>query len=205
MLHYWDAVWDLHEDQCPCDVHFVEFLEAQRISGASIFHFGTGGHHYVGIRNAQNGSNNAVLGITCSRGEYDAYVNLAIERPEISRSYKALFGDIYVLDERLLPDFDVVTLFHLCEYRTEKNDAYGAMTDLEMARLLIGKLRPGGWALFYLGSYAFEAAQPVIAELETGGLIEPAGTYKTLLLYRKGSGASERAAKEASDTATRAS
>ena len=72
-----------------------------------------------------------------------------------------------------------------------------------MARLLIGKLRPGGWALFYLGSYAFEAAQPVIADLEAGGHIEPAGTYKTLLLYRKGSGASQRAAGEASDTALR--
>src|SRR3712207_2153347 len=176
MLHKWDAVWGLNEDLCPCDVHFVEFLESQGISNASIFHFGTGAHHYVGIRNARNGSGNAVLGITCSRGELDAYVDLAIERPEISRSYKVVFGDIYVLDERLLPDFDVVTLFHLCEFRSERNDAYGAMTDLEMARLLIGKLRPGGWALFYLGSYAFEAAQPVIAELEAGGDIEPAGT-----------------------------
>ncbi len=192
MLHYWDAVWDLHEDQCPCDVHFVEFLETQGIANISIFHFGTGGHHYVGIRNAQNGSNNAVLGITCSRGEFDAYVNLSIEKPRVSRLYKVLFGDIYVLEERLLPDFDVVTLFHLCEYRNEKNDAYDAMTDLEMARLLIGKLRPGGRVLFYPGSYAFESAQPVIAKLEKDGLIEPAGTYKTLLLYRKPNSAAGR-------------
>ena len=98
MLHFWDAVWDLHEDQCPCDVHFVEFLEAQGIANAAIFHFGTGGHHYVGIRNAQNGSNNAVLGITCSRGEFDAYVSLAIEMLRISRLYKVVIGDSYVLE-----------------------------------------------------------------------------------------------------------
>ena len=185
MLNKWDAVWDLHEDQCPCDVQFVEFLETQRISGASIFHFGTGRHHYVGIRNAENGSNNAVLGITCSRGEYDAYMDLAIEQPRISRSYKAIFGDIYILDERLLPSFDVVTLFHLCEFRTEENSAYSAMTDLQVARLLIEKLRSGGWVLFYTGSQAFDAAQPVITEIEESGLIERVGTYKTLLLYRK--------------------
>jgi hypothetical protein len=189
MLHEWDAAWDLDEDQCPCDVHFVEFLEAEGVRDASIFHFGTGAHHHVGIRNARNGSNNAVLGITCSRGELDAYVDLAIERPEISRSYKVIFGDIYVLDGRLLPDFDVVTLFHLCEFRSERNDAYGAMTDAGMARLLIGRLRPGGRVLFYTGSMAFEAARPVIAGLEDEGLIEADGGYRTLLVYRKARGA----------------
>ena len=185
MLHKWDAVWDLDEELCPCDVHFVEFLEAQGLSNATIFQFGTGAHHHVGIRNARNGSGNAVLGITCSRGELDAYVDLAIECPEISRSYKVTFGDIYILDARLLPDFDVVTLFHLCEFRSEKNDVYGAMTDAEVARLLIGRLKPGGRVLFYTGSMAFEAARPVIAGLKADGLIEADGGYKTLLVYRK--------------------
>jgi SAM-dependent methyltransferase len=185
MLNEWDAVWDLHEDQCPCDVHFVAFLEAQEIANASIFHFGTGAHHHVGIRTAQNGDGNAVLGITASRGEFDAYVKLALERPEISRSYKVLFGDIYILEERLLPEFDVATLFHLCEFRSEKNDAYDALTDLDLARMMIRKLRPGGWLLFYTGSMAFDATRAVIAELEARRLMEPAGAYKTLLLYRK--------------------
>jgi len=192
MLHKWDTVWDLHEDQCPCDVHFVEFLEAQRISGASIFHFGTGGHHYVGIRNAESGNDNSVLGITCSRGEYDAYMDLAIQRPRISRRYKVIFGDIYLLDPKLLPCFDVVTLFHLCEFRTEKNDAYAAMTDLEVACLLIDKLQFGGWVLFYTGSQAFDAARAVITELEDSGLIERAGSYETLLLYRRGATSTAR-------------
>ena len=185
MLNQWDAVWDLVEDLCPCDVHFVEFLEAELIKGASIFHFGTGAHHHVGIRCAGNGNDNAVLGITASPGEHQSYVELALNRPEISRLYKVLFGDIYILEGRLLPDFDVVTLFHLCEFRSEQNDAYGAMTDREMAELLIGKTRPGGWVLFYTGSMAFEAARPVIAELEASGSIEAHGRFKSLLLYRR--------------------
>lgn len=184
MLNEWDAVWDLHEDQCPCDVQFVEFLDAQGVSNASIFHFGTGAHHHVGIRTAQNARNNAVLGITASRGEHDAYVRLVLERPDISRTYKVLFGDIYVLDARLLPAFDVVTLFHLCEFRSAKNDAYDALTDADLVHLMIGRLRPGGWLLFYTGSMAFSAARPVIAEIEASGLMQPAGAYKTLLLYR---------------------
>ena len=185
MLNQWDGVWDLVEDLCPCDLHFTDFLEAERITGASIFHFGTGAHHHVGVRCCENGSGNAVLGITASRGEHDAYVDLALSRPEVSRLYKVLFGDIYILDARLLPEFDVVTLFHLCEFRTEENDAYGAMTDRQMAELLISKTRPGGWVLFYTGSMAFETARPVIAKLEASGSIAAAGSFKSLLLYRR--------------------
>jgi hypothetical protein len=96
-----------------------------------------------------------------------------------------LFGDIYILEGRLLPDFDVVTLFHLCEFRSEQNDAYGAMTDLTLAQLLIGKTKPGGRVLFYTGSMAFEAARPVIAELEAGGSIAAEGSFKSLLIYRR--------------------
>ena len=189
MLHAWDDVWELHEDLCPCDVHFIDFLAAEKIQGAAIFHFGTGGHHHVGVRSAAKGGGNSVLGITCSRGEYKAYMDLATRDPVVSRSYKALFGDIYILDPKLLPDFDIVTLFHLCEFRTEQNDEYGAMTDMELARMLIGKLKPDGRMLFYTGSQAFDAARPIIAELEEDGWLRPAGSYKSLLHYRKGDSA----------------
>jgi hypothetical protein len=185
MLNAWDAAWDLSEEQCPCDVHFVEWLEAQGICGAAIFHFGTGAHHHVGIRCAENGSDNAVLGITASPGEHEAYVRLALARPDVSRLYKAFFGDIYVLEDRLLPEFEVVTLFHLCEFRSGENDAYGAMTDLAMAQLLVRKTRPGGWVLFYTGSMAFEAARPIVAELEASGSLEANGSFKSLLIYRR--------------------
>jgi hypothetical protein len=184
-MNIWDVNWFLDEKQCPCDVHFLEYLEREKATGATIFHFGTGGHHVVGIRTAENGSDNAVIGITASPQEYNDYVKLVIEQPEVGRTYKAFFGDIYQLDARLLPAFDFVTLFHTGEFRTAKNDEYGALTDLEVAELLLDKLRPGGRLLFFSGSFAYDKAEAVAADLAGRGLIEAAPDYKTLRIYRK--------------------
>jgi hypothetical protein len=184
-LHFWDAVWDLQLAQCPCDVHFCDWLEKEQIKDSSIFHFGTGSHHIVGIRTAENGSNNCVLGITASPGEYDAFVKLAIDRPEVEKSYKVFFGDIYQLEQRLLPQFDVVTLFHLCEFRNERNDLYGALTDLEVATMLTEQTVPGGYIVFYTKSFAFDTAEKVIAVWEKEQAVEKVGLYETLLVYRK--------------------
>jgi len=54
-LNYWDATWSLDEAQCPCDLHFVEYLAQKGASNAVIFHFGTGNHHIVGLKMAENG------------------------------------------------------------------------------------------------------------------------------------------------------
>ena len=188
-LHYWDAYWGLREQECPCDVHFIAWLDEQKIVDAAIYHFGTGGHHLVGIECAAPQRRNAVLGITAAPQEYDDYVKLAIERPDVLRTYNVVFGDIYLINPRLLPIFDVVTLFHLCEFRGEKNDAYGALTDLEVANLLTDRTRPGGHILFYTGSYAYDrddhSAKDVIAQWERERDVERLGTFKTLLVYRK--------------------
>jgi hypothetical protein len=184
-LHFWDAIWDLRVKECPCDVHFCDWLEKNDIKNASIFHFGTGSHHIVGIRTAENGSNNCVLAITASPGEYDAFVKLAIDRPEVEKTYKSFFGDIYQLEPRLLPDFDVVTLFHLCEFRNERNDEYGALTDLQVLEMLTDKTRPGGYVIFYTKSFAFDTAEKVIAQWEESRKVEKIGLAETLLVYRK--------------------
>ena len=105
-LNYWNQTWSLDEAQCPCDLHLVEYLEEKAVKGKSVFHFGTGNHHIVGLRLAENGSNNAVLGITASPQEYDDYVELVIRNPRLGHTYKAYFGDIYQLDARLLPELD---------------------------------------------------------------------------------------------------
>lgn len=184
-MHFWNESWDLDVAQCPCDRHFLDFLAERGIRESRIFHFGTGSHHLVGIATAEDGSNNAVLGITASPAEYEAYVRLSIDRPKVVRSYKAFFGDIYQLDVRLLPEFDVATLFHLCEFRTEANDAYGAMTDLELAKLVVGRIRPGGWLLFYMGSNGFAGTEPVIERLVAEAPVRLDGEYKSLRVYRK--------------------
>ena len=185
MLHFWDQSWDLRVAECPCDIHFLEWLEETRTRDASIFHFGTGSHHIVGLKTAEDGSNNAVLGITASPAEYDAYIKMLIERPRLGFNYKAYFGDIYQLDRRLLPTFDIVTLYHVGEFRSEKNDGYGALTDLEMTRVLCDRLKPGGIIQFYAGSYAFDVAERVIAELTKAKVIAAAGSFKTLRLFKK--------------------
>ena len=185
MLNIYKDTWELDVPVCPCDVHFLDFLSDRRIKNASIFHFGTGAHHIVGLGTAEGGGKNSVLGITASTGEYDSYIKLSIEKPTVAKRYKVFFGDIYQLDPRLLPQFDVVTLFHLCEFRTDENDAYGALTDLEMAKLLTDKIKPGGWVLFYTGSMAFDKAEPVIAKLAKQRPLDRHPDFKTLQVYRK--------------------
>src|SRR5262245_10875367 len=113
-MNSWNMKWDLHADVCPCDVHINEWAEANGISGQTFYHFGTGTHHVVGLRQAALG--NAVLAITASKDEYDAYVALVTENARIARTYVAYFGDIYLTNHRLMPDFDVVTMVHLCEF-----------------------------------------------------------------------------------------
>lgn len=188
-LHIWEAAWDLRPGDCPCDVHFVDWLDANGVVEAAIFHFGTGAHHHVGIECARPHRRNAVLGITASPQEHEAFIALAIARPDVLRRYTCLFGDIYLLNEKLLPNFDAVTLFHLCEFRGEKNDAYGAMTDLALTKLLTDRTRAGGHVLFYPGSYAFDradhSAKEVIALWQKSRDVERLGMFKSLLVYRK--------------------
>jgi hypothetical protein len=185
MLNYWDATWALDERLCPCDVHFAEYLEEKGVKNASIFHFGTGSHHILGLRTAENGSNNAVLGITASPGEYEAYIKLLIEKPRLGHTYKAYFGDIYQLDPRLLPDLDYVTNFHACEFRTEANDSYGALTDLGMTLVLADKIRSGGEMHFYTGSDGYNNTLAVIGGLKAERGFTEAGRYKTLRILAK--------------------
>ena len=189
-LLFWDDSWDLREKECPCDVHFIEWLDREKITGSAIYHFGTGNHHHVGIECAHESRRNSVLGITAAPQEYQKYIELAIARPEVLRYYNAVFGDIYLLNPKLLPVFDVVTLFHLCEFRGERTDAYGGASDLDVVNLLTDKTRPGGYILFFTTSFAFAwdgpmSAKKVIAIWEKERPVERVGEYKSLLVYRK--------------------
>jgi hypothetical protein len=168
-----------------CDIHFIAWLDEQRITDAAIYHFGTGGHHLVGIECAKPERRNSVFGITASPQEYRNYERLVTGRPQVLRYYNALFGDIYLSNAKLLPTFDVVTLFHLCEFRGPETDAYGGLTDLAVANLLTDKMRPGGHILFYPRSNGFEDAEPVIAQWEKERPVERVGAYRSILVYRK--------------------
>ena len=133
-MNYWGMKWDLHLDICPCDAYFNEWVEANKLTGKTFYHFGTGTHHIVGLRQAELG--NAVFAITASKEEYDSYVALVTENSPVAKSYLAYFGDIYLSNPRLLPDFDAVTLFHLYEF-SQPNTAsaeYGGINRPRPAR-----------------------------------------------------------------------
>lgn len=186
-MNYWTDKWDLHEDICPCDVHVNEWIAEQGFKNKLIYHFGTGTHHVVGIEQARNRSNNAVVAITASKEEYQAYIDLVAENSGVAKSYLAYFGDIYLTNARLLPDFDIVTMVHLCEFffPNTASAEYGGMTDRGVLDLFTDKTRSGGHILFYTRSIGFEKAKPIVEEWEKQKPVERVGEFKTLLIYRK--------------------
>jgi hypothetical protein len=184
-MNYYRTGWDLDVPVCPCDVHFTDFLHERKIRNATIFHFGTGTHHHVGITCAEDGSNNTVLGITASIEEIEAYTKLAIARPKVSQRYKAFFGDIYLLERRLLPEFDVVFLPHVSEFWKPKDEKYGNMSDRELVDLMTDLTRPGGYLLFYTKSMAWDYAGPLVEQWAKERPVKSEGEYKTLAVYRK--------------------
>ncbi len=183
-LQIWDVDWYLDVDTCPCDVHFVEWLGEAGITGKTIFHFGTGGHHHLGLANMAKGTPNDILGITASPKEFDAFVKLAIEHAELSRHYQVYFGDIYLLNPRLLPKIDIATLFHTGEFRGDSQDAYGGLTDAQVVETLLQVMPVGGVVSFYKGSFAFDKADAIARSLVTAGRLEPMSGHKTLDFYR---------------------
>lgn len=185
MLQIWDIDWYLDVEQCPCDVHLVEWLEHRHVRGKTLFHFGTGGHHHIGLANHANGTPNDILGITASPKEFDAFVKLAIQHAELSRHYQVLFGDIYLLNKRLLPPIDIASLFHLCEFRGDSQDAYGGLTDSGVVETLLEVIPTGGLISLYTGSFAFDQADAIAKGLAAGGRLEQVESYKSLGFYRK--------------------
>jgi hypothetical protein len=184
-LNFWNSTWSLDEKQCPCDIHFVDYMGEKDIRGKTIFHFGTGNHHIIGLRNAHQGRDNAILGITASPDEYDAYIKLLIENPRLGFTYKVYFGDIYQTDARLVPALDYALLFHIGEFWSDANKAYGALTDLEMATILADRLRAGGELITFSGSFAWDKADATAAALVAAGKLAYVGPYKSLKVYRK--------------------
>ncbi len=184
-LNIWDANWGLELELCPCDLHFVEFLEDRQIANSVIYHFGSGGHHLVGLECMKAGRGNVVMSITAAPQEHEEYVKLIIRQPELAHHYICYFSDIYTFNGRLMPMFDVTTLFHLCEFRTEANDAYGALSDWDVVVATCAQTNPGGHVVFYSGSDGWKKTEPLVARAVAEGMIEPGRVFKTLPVYRR--------------------
>lgn len=183
--HYREGSWPLVTDICPCDVHFLEYLHANDIKDKLIFHFGTGEHHILGKTNFETGGPNEILAITCSPHEYDKYIGFIVDNPPAARTYKVIFGDVYTLTPRIIPAFDLVTLFHLCEFYNQERSAYAQLDDSSLLDLFVSKLNPGGRIFFYQQSSDFTRAQAIIESFVEQRKLILVDAYKTLLVYGK--------------------
>ena len=184
-LNYWKATWPLDVSECPCDVHFVDYLKARGIKGRSIFHFGTGEHHIVALENVKFRRPNQVFGVTASKQEYDSYIDLIVSQPKVANSYKAMFVDIYTLEKLLLPEFDVISLFHLGEFHDPVRQKYAPLDDRKLLALMVSRLKPGGRVLFYRGSNGWPKSEPIVSAFLKAGKLTKPETYKSLLVCRR--------------------
>jgi hypothetical protein len=189
-LNYWKKSWPLRKPTCPCDADFVEYLCEKKVSDKVIFHFGTGSHHLVGKTNAALAKPNLIFGVTASRREHSRYIDYIVANPLAAGFYQVIFADIYTLRARLLPRFDYITLFHLGEFYDEKRSAYAPLNDSTLVDFFLSKLNPNGRILFYKFS-AFGGAEKTRAILRRAAReakIVEVDEYKSLLVYRRGSG-----------------
>ena len=180
-VHY---SWPLRPEICPCDVHFCAYLKQRNVRRKSIFHFGTGGHHLVGRENRDAGLENEILAITASPAEHARYVSGVIREPSLGRHYKVLFGDIYDLSPAGLPTFDLVTLFHLCEFSLPPA-AGKRLDDAGLLDLFLARLAPGGKVILYARSGGHARAEAIVGRAVAAGRLSHVEDYESLLVYQR--------------------
>jgi hypothetical protein len=198
-LNFYDLPWQLNEAACPCDVHFSQYLQENDIRSKIIFHFGTGDHHLVGVSNASRGNANLILAITASKGEYQAYMDLVSSDSQLAMAYKAIYADVYSLNPELLPNFDVVTLFHLGEYWIGSGQGmHGEPTpetplaDEDLLYLFLNKLNKNGILMLYSNSAGWPRIGPIVTAAVGRGDMVKLSEFKTLQIFGSGIGSKRR-------------
>jgi hypothetical protein len=177
--------WDLKPHECPCDLEFLEYLHKLHIQNQTIFHFGTGAHHILGLENQKLEQPNEIIGITASNPEHEEYVRLCLEDRSFSKHYKVICADIYNLTTKSLPMLDVVSLFHLCEFYMPEEAKFVHHDDASLLDLFLSKLNPGGKVLFYKESVGWGKAKTIVDSFVEQGKIQKIDGYKNLLIYGK--------------------
>lgn len=175
--------WPLAPDVCSCDVDFCDYLRERAVRGKAIFHFGTGAHHEVGLRNAADGSND-ILAITASPSEQRRYLRLVARQPRLADRYQVLLADIYALEARTLPQFDFVTLFHLCEFTPPPGRAH-LLDDRGLLEMLVGRLKKGGRVLFYAHSNGRKRTELLLRDAVASGRLALEEEFRSLRIYRE--------------------
>ena len=92
---------------------------------------------------------------------------------------------IYTLTPRTLPSFDLITLFHLCEYYDGGSFRYTKLGDAGLVDLFLNKLSPSGRVLFYKGSSHFAECRRIIDNFVEQARMAQVDEYKSLLAYSR--------------------
>jgi len=179
--------WGLQPHLCPCDLELIEYLQKYDIQDQTIFHFGTGSHHILGLENQKLAKPNEIIGITASIPEHEAYVEMCRKNRHLAKFYKVLCTDIYTLNDRSLPMLDVVALFHIGEFYLPEDAPFIHHNDESMVDLFLRKMNPNGKILFYTKSVGYSKAEEIIKSFTAQGKIQLVEEFKTLLVYAKNS------------------
>lgn len=182
MNPYTDGQYPASEsDDCVADRQFIEWFNQEGFSNTRVFHFGSGYHHKVGIELSKN--NNSIMSVTISKFEHNRYVELLRENPALANHYKLLHCNIYSLDKKLLPKFDIITLFHLYEYE-QFNSGLETYDDSGLLHMLIQNCNKNTLILFFRKSSAFKQCNGLINEQIKIGKLIVSNNYKDLLISK---------------------
>lgn len=168
--------WPL-DDRCTADVDFCHWADSVELKGARILHMGTGAHHTLGIH---LGKHNLIVGLTISKEEIKAYLDLIEQRPSLMKSYHVEFLDIHSWNSMMFGDFDIINIPHFGEMPDPRRDAYGD-SDLEftLEKLLDSRSGPGALVSAYSGSSAWDRTYPVLSDV----LGKPSFDFRSMMFW----------------------
>ncbi len=196
---YYGKIYDNVRD-CPADRDIANYIDLHepRDGGLTVFHFGTGGHHHIGLANQRREHPNRIIGITASPGEYERYMQLCVEDGSLGGNYLVYFGDIYNLRPEYLPTLDVASMPHIGEYYDASqvkeagvhvggstDRSYVPLNDRSLVELIVDKLVVGGRLLIYVRSHGASSTREILGDLVTKTRLSYQMTYESIAVFAK--------------------
>ncbi len=96
-----------------------------------------------------------------------------------------LISDIYQTNLSLLPEFDIVTLFHVGEFWSANNAPFASVDDAGLIEGMASKLAPGGRLFLYTGSFAYDVAERLIPAIAARTGLTEQPRFETLRFFAR--------------------